>query len=72
MDVGAAEDTEVEVMDVSVVVAVVDEDEVVEGAMFIIHMNFTAGADHLWQMPMYTLQTNGGSYARNKRIIFNK
>ena len=40
---GAAENTEVEVMVTTAVVDVVDEEDVLEGAMVITHMNYPVG-----------------------------
>ena len=58
-DAGATEDTEVEDMVVAAVVEVVAEEEVVEGAMVITHMDLPAGAEHFWNKLVYTLQNNG-------------
>ena len=71
MDAGVADEKEVEVMVVAVVMAVVAEEDVVEGDMVITHMNYPEGMDHLWQSPVYTLQTNVDSSPRNKIIISN-
>ena len=46
MVTGASEDMDVEVMDVAVVMAVVDEEDVVEGDIVTTHMNSPAGTDH--------------------------
>ena len=51
---GAADNTQLEV----IVVAEVDQEDMVELAMVITNMNSPAGTDHLWHMPVYTLQTN--------------
>ena len=68
----ASEETEVEVMVVAVVMAVVAEEDVVEGAMVKTHMNFPAGAERSWQSLVYTLHTNVYSSTRSKIIIFKK
>ena len=44
---GAEEDTEVEVMVMSVVMSVVAEEDLVEGAMVITHVNSPSGTEHL-------------------------
>ena len=44
---------------VAVVVGMVDEDDIMEGAMFINHMNSPAGTEYLWQKFVHTLHTNG-------------
>ena len=59
-------------MVMAVVVDVVAEGGVVEGAMVITHMNFPAGTKYSWQKIMYTLHTNGDSFPRNKIIILKK
>ena len=46
VDAGAAEDTEVEDMAVSMVVSVEEYEDVVEGAMVITHMNSPSGMEH--------------------------
>ena len=42
----------------AVVMAVVDKEDMVKGAMVATHMNSPAGTDHLCKLPVYTLQTN--------------
>ena len=44
------------------VVAVMAKEDMVEGAMFIPHINSPEDEEHSWQRPVYTLQTNGGSF----------
>ena len=56
----------------AVVMAVVEEEDVVERAMVKTHMNFPAGTENSWQKLVYTLQTNGDSSPCNTIIIFNK
>ena len=68
----AVEDSRVEVIVVAMVMAVVVKEDVVEGAMVKTHMNFPAGVENsLWKL-VYTLQTNGDSYTRNKIMVLNK
>ena len=69
---GAAEYMEAEDMVLVVSVEVVSEEDVLEGDIFITHMNLPAGTEHLWQNLVYTLHTNGLSSPCNKRIIFKK
>ena len=54
------------------VVYVLAEEDVGEGAMVIAYMNLPAGTENLWQRPVYTLKTNGYHFTCNKRIIFKK
>ena len=72
LDAGVADEKEVEVMVVAVVMAVVAEEDVVEGAMVKTHMDFPAGAERSWQSLVYTLHTNVYSSTRSKIIIFKK
>ena len=72
MAADAAEDMEVEVMVVSVVMAVATKEDVVEGAMIKNRTNLPGGAEHSRQKLVYTLQTNGDSSPCNTTIIFNK
>ena len=69
---GASENTGVEVMAVDVVMAVVAEEDAVEGAIVKTHINFPKGTEQSWQKIIYTLHTNGDSSPRNKIIIFKK
>ena len=55
VNAGAAEDTEVEVMVVTIVVGVVAYEDVVEVAMVITHMGSPEGTEHSCQRPRYTL-----------------
>ena len=48
-------------MVVDMVVDVVAEDDMMEGAMVITHMNSPAGTEHSWQKLFYTLHTNRDS-----------
>ena len=61
MAAGAANYTKVEVMAVAVVMTMVAEEDLVEGAMVITHMNSPTGMDHSWKRPVYTLQTHVNS-----------
>ena len=72
MVAGAVEDTEVEVIVLAMFMAVVAEEDVVEGPMFKTHMNLKAGMENLWQKILYSLKTNVESSPLNKIIIFNK
>ena len=56
----------------AVIMDMLDEKDVVEGDMVITHINFPAGTEYLWQIPVYTLQTNVHFYPRNKITLFNK
>ena len=47
VDAGVEYDMKVEDMDVTVLVNVVSEKDVAEGAMVITHMNYTAGTENL-------------------------
>ena len=69
---GAEEETEVAVMVVAVVMAVVADEDVVEGAMGKTHMNFPSGTEHLRKNIVYTLYTNGDFSTRKKIIILKK
>ena len=70
---GAAEDTDVEVMVVAVVMVVVmAEEDVLERAMVKIRMNSIAGTENSCQKLVYTMQTNGYSSPHKKIIIFKK
>ena len=68
MATGAEEETEVEVVVLTVAMAMVADEGMVEGDTFKTHMNLPAGAEHFWQKIVYTLQTNEYSSPRNKRI----
>ena len=72
VDAGAAEDTEVEDMVVTVAIDMVAEDDMGEVFMVITHMNSPVGTEHLFQKLVYTLHTNGDSSPSNKIIIFQK
>ena len=72
MVVGTAEDTEVEVIVMAVVMAVVAEEDLMEGAMVKNLMNFPAGPGNLRQNLLYISQTNGDFSTCIKRIIFRK
>ena len=72
MGAGATEDTEVEVMVVSMVMDVVAEEDVVEGYTVKTHMNLPAGTENLHQKLVYNLKINGDSSTCNRRRIFNK
>ena len=69
---GASENTGVEVMAVDVVMAVVAEEDLMEGAMVKNLMNFPAGPGNLRQNLLYISQTNGDFSTCIKRIIFRK
>ena len=69
---GVEEETEVDVMVVAVVMAIVAKEDVVEVAMVKIHMNFPAGMENSLQKLVYTLQTNGYFSTNKKRIILKK
>ena len=68
----AEEETEVDLMVVAVVMAIVDKEDVVEVAMVKIHTNFPAGTENSLQKLVYTLQTNGYFSTNKKRIILKK
>ena len=72
MAAGATDYTDVEVVVMAVVIAVVDEEYVVEGAMDKTHMNLPSGREHLLQRIVHTLHTNGYYSPCNKIIIYNK
>ena len=59
-------------MFVTVVMAVVAEEEMVEGSMVKTHINLPRGTENLWQNIVYTLRTNGDSSPHKKIIIFKK
>ena len=72
MDAFISGGTEVEDIFVAMVMDVVAKEEVGGGSMVITHINLPPGTEHLWQRPVYTLQTNGAFSPCNKRIIFEK
>ena len=67
VDAGATEDIEVEVMFMAMSVALVDEEDMLEGSMVTTYMNLLTGMEHLWQRLVHTLHTNGGSSTSNKK-----
>ena len=67
-----AEDTEVEVMVVVVVMAMVAEEDLVEVSMVKNHMNFPAGMEQLCQKLVYTMHTNGDYSPRSKILLLKK
>ena len=72
MAAGAAEYTEVDFMVVAVVMDVVAEEDVVEGAMVKTHINFPEVMKHFCKKLVYTLHTNVESSPCNKIIILKK
>ena len=66
VDASAADDLEVEYIVVAVVLDMVANEDVVEGAMVITQTNSLSGTYHLYQKLVYNLLTNGDSSACNK------